>query len=226
MKINLKTSEFFKGVTDKEYDDCVAQGIHQEIAPKSILFHQGDSAKSCFLVHSGGIKLTKLNEQGREVILNYIHAGEVTAAIALAREWAYPVTAETIEATEITRWDKAVFMRLMRQYPNIAINLMGVVLERLEDVQRRYLELCTENVERRIARTLLRLMSKSGLKTENGVQINLPLSRQNIADYSGTTLYTVSRTLSSWEKKEWIHSGREQITVINPHALVVFAEDF
>jgi CRP-like cAMP-binding protein len=50
------------------------------------------------------------------------------------------------------------------------------------------------------------------------------LSRQNIADYSGTTLYTVSRTLSAWEKNGWVKSGREQIVITNPHALVQFAE--
>ncbi len=67
-------------------------------------------------------------------------------------------------------------------------------------------------------------MRQAGLETQNGILIDIPLSRQNIADYSGTTLYTVSRTLSSWEKKGWIKSGREQIVIIDPHALVKFAE--
>jgi CRP-like cAMP-binding protein len=67
-------------------------------------------------------------------------------------------------------------------------------------------------------------MQRAGAKTPEGIQINIPLSRQNIADYSGTTLYTVSRTLSVWEKKGWIRSGREKVVITNPHALVLFAE--
>jgi CRP-like cAMP-binding protein len=97
-------------------------------------------------------------------------------------------------------------------------------LERIEDVQNRYLEVCTEHVDQRIARSLLRLMRRTGLKVPEGMHIDIPLSRQNIADYSGTTLYTVSRTLSAGEKKGWIRPGRERIVVTDPHALVRFSE--
>ena len=114
--------------------------------------------------------------------------------------------------------------RWLHQYPNIAINLLGIILERMDDVQHRYLEICTERVDQRIARSLLRLMRRAGSKTGFGIQIDMPLSRRNIADYSGTTVYTVSRTLSAWEKNGWIKSGREQIVVTDPHALVQFAE--
>ena len=113
---------------------------------------------------------------------------------------------------------------LHRRFPETAINLLRIVLARIDDVQQRYLEICTEQVDRRIARSLLRLMRWKGVKQNNGILIEIPLSRQNIADYSGTTLYTVSRTLSGWEKKNWIKSGREKIIVTDPHALVAFAE--
>jgi CRP-like cAMP-binding protein len=115
-------------------------------------------------------------------------------------------------------------MYLMRRYPDITINLLGIILYRLEDVQNRYLEIATERVERRIALTLLRLMRSAGSKTSEGIYIDIPLGRQNIADYSGTTLYTVSRTLSTWEKRGWVKSGRERIIVTDPHSLVSFAE--
>ena len=82
----------------------------------------------------------------------------------------------------------------------------------------------TERVEQRIARSLLRIMKQSGRKTEEGILIDFRLSRQDLADYTGTTMYTVSRTLSSWEQRGWIVSGRERIVVANPHALVTFAE--
>ncbi|MFP3928299.1 MAG: Crp/Fnr family transcriptional regulator, partial [Desulfobacteraceae bacterium] len=82
-----------------------------------------------------------------------------------------------------------------------------------------------ERVERRIARALLRIMRQSGRKSERGILIDFRLSRQDLADYTGTTLYTVSRTLSIWEKKGWVESGRQRIVVTDPHALVDFAEE-
>ena len=221
---SLQKSEIFKGLTGKQYADLLKKGRNLKLQPKSILFHQGDPAISCFLVNRGRLKMTKLNEQGREVIFRYIGAGELIAAVALLKDRNYLVTAESIEATDVTSWDKPAMMQLMHRYPDIAINLLGIILERIDDVQHRYLEVCTERVNQRIARSLLRLMRRAGSKTREGIQLNIPLSRQNIADYSGTTLYTVSRTLSAWEKKGWIKSGRSQIVITDPHALVHFSE--
>ncbi len=221
---SLHESEIFKGLSNRHYSDLLKKGRSIKLRPKSILFHQGDPAKICVLVNRGRLKLTKLNEQGKEVIFRYISSGELTAAVAILKNWNYPVTAESVEKTYVTVWDKPTMLQVMHQYPDIAINLLGIILERLDDVQNRYLEVCTEHVDQRIARSLLRIMRRAGSKTRSGIQIDIPLSRQNIADYSGTTLYTVSRTLSAWEKNGWIKSGREQIVIADPHALVQFAE--
>ncbi|MCF8127709.1 MAG: Crp/Fnr family transcriptional regulator [Deltaproteobacteria bacterium] len=222
---SLNIAEIFKGFTDEQSAGLLKKGLPIKLPAGRILFHQGDPATSCFLVNRGCLKLTKLNEQGKEVILRYIGVGEMAAAITLLKGWDYPVTAQSIEETEVTGWDKPTMIQLMHQYPDMAINLLGIVLARIADVQDRYLEVCTERVDQRIARSLLRLMRRAGVKTGSGIQIDIPLSRQNIADYSGTTLYTVSRTLSAWEKIGWIKSKREQIVITDPHALVQFAEN-
>ena len=221
---SLQKSDVFKGLTIEQYQEVLKKSLHKKIQSKSILFHQGDPASMCFLVNHGRLKLTMLNEQGKEAIIRYIGAGDLTAAVAVLKDWDYPVTAESVETSDVIGWDKQTFLGLMRNFPNIANNIVSILLERLDDVQHRYFELCTEQVEKRIARTLLRLMRSAGSKTSEGIHITIPLSRQNIAEYSGTTLFTVSRTLSTWEKEGWIKSGRERITVTDPHALVSFAE--
>jgi len=221
---SLPTSDVFAGLTTEQNDVVIRSGLREKVQPKNFLFHQGDSAQKCYLVNHGRLKLTKLSEQGKEVIFRYIGAGELTAAVAVFKNRNYPVSAESVEETDVTVWDKQTIMQLMRRFPEITINLMNIILDRLEDVQNRYLELSTEKVERRIALTLLRLMRSAGSNTSDGITIDIPLGRQNIADYTGTTLYTVSRTLSAWEKKGWIKSGREQIVVTDPHSLVQFSE--
>jgi CRP-like cAMP-binding protein len=148
----------------------------------------------------------------------------MAAAVVVLKGRVYPVTAETVEETEVIGWDKPTFLQLLHAHPEISVNMLGVVLERLDELQQRYLEVCSEGVEQRIARCLLRLMQRAGSRRADGVLIDLPLSRQSIADYSGTTLYTVSRTLSSWGKKGWIRSGRERVLIADPHALVTLAE--
>jgi CRP-like cAMP-binding protein len=215
----------FDGLSREQYGNVIRNGFVKILCPNRILFHQGAPAEKCYLVNRGRLKLTKLNEQGKEVIFRYIEGGELTAVVAVLKDWKYPVMAESVEETEVIGWDKPTILGLIRNHPDIAINILGVILERLDDVQHRFMELHTEQVERRIARTLLRLMRRTGSRTSKGVRIDLALSRQNIADYSGTTVYTVSRTLSAWEKNGWVQSGRGRITVIDPHALMMFAEN-
>ncbi len=188
------------------------------------MFHQGDNAINCYLVKSGKLKLSKISEHGREVIIRYIYAGELTAAVSVLKDTEYPATAESIEETEVIGWDKSTIISMMKKTPDIAINSLTAVLERLEELQNRYLELCSEKVEQRVANAILRLSKAAGIKTSRGICINIPLSRQNIADYTGTTIYTASRILSEWEKRGWIKSERGKITISNPHALMVFSE--
>jgi CRP/FNR family transcriptional regulator, nitrogen oxide reductase regulator len=217
--------DMFKDLTSEQYESILKAGFSEQIPAGAILFYQSDPATYCYLVRKGRLKLYKLNEQGKEVIIRYVGTEEWTGAVTVLKDTTYPVTAEAIEETRILRWDRSTILKIFHQYPDIAIRMIQLLLDRIEEVQNRYQELCTENVERRIARSLLRLMRQAGKKTQEGIFIDMPLGRQGIADFTGTTLYTVSRTLSAWEKNGWIKSGRERITVCNPHALVLFAEE-
>ena len=86
-------------------------------------------------------------------------------------------------------------------------------------------EMSTQHVEQRIAHALLRLVKQSGKRVDHGVEIDFPISRQDIAQMTGTTLYTVSRTLSAWEARGLVESSRQKIIVREPHQLFVLAED-
>lgn len=214
----------FDSLTEDQYGEFRGQGITVKLASGSYLFQQGDPVDRFYAVTRGRLKLFKLNEEGREVIIRYIEPGEITAAITVLKDAVYPVTAEAVGETAVLAWTKTSLSALMRANSDIAIKLLNIAFERLNDIQQRYLELCTEQVDQRIARTLLRLMQGAGKKTDGGIEIDIPLTRQNIADYSGTTLHTVSRTLSAWDKNGWVKSGRRRITITNPHELVMFTE--
>jgi CRP-like cAMP-binding protein len=115
--------------------------------------------------------------------------------------------------------------QLLESHNQIALNALGFVASRLHDLQRRYRQAMTERVERRVARTLLRLVREAGRRVDHGVEIDFPISRQDIAEMTGTTLFTVSRLLSAWEDRGIVRSGRQRIVLTKPHALVAIAED-
>jgi CRP-like cAMP-binding protein len=220
----VSRSDLFAEIEEERLSDIVDLGRRQVHQTGITLFREGDPAVRSYLILKGSLKLSKLHEDGKEAIVRYINPGEITAAVAVSNGRTYPVTAQTVGLTEVVEWDRQTMLELITAYPRLAINMLRAAVDRLDDMQSRYLELRAERVEQRIARALLRFMEKSGRKTDQGILIDLRLSRQNLADYTGTTLYTASRTLSNWEKRGWIASGRERIVIIDPHALVTFAD--
>ena len=116
-------------------------------------------------------------------------------------------------------------LRLMRRFPDVAINAARMIADRFHELQRQHRELMTERVERRIARAILRLVQAAGRRVDAGVEIDFPLSRQDLAQITGTTLFTVSRTLSAWEEDGIVAAGRRRVVVKQPHRLVQIADD-
>jgi CRP-like cAMP-binding protein len=115
-------------------------------------------------------------------------------------------------------------MDFVMQVPQMAMNAMGIMAESLQEIQERFRQVTTERVEQRLAHTLMRLAAQSGVKVEQGILIDLPLTRQDLAEMSGTTLYTVSRLLSQWERDGLVIAGREQVILRNPHGLARIVE--
>ena len=211
---------FLNGISPDDLPEILDQGSVTKLKTGSLLFSQGEPALRCHLVLRGRLKLSRLHEQGREFIARYIDPGQMTAAVAMFKDKTYPVSAHTIGETEVICWDRKTMVDLMHRHPGLAVNMLRESLDRLEDIQTRYIELVTEPVDQRIARALLRMVGHGNPAMEK----TLALSRQDLADFTGTTVYTVSRTLSHWVRKGWIKPGREKITLVDPGRLAVISE--
>jgi CRP-like cAMP-binding protein len=103
----------------------------------------------------------------------------------------------------------------MERYSTLAFNALRILADHNQSLQQRYQELLTEKVEQRVAQALIRLTEQLGQPVPNGILIDLPLSREELAEIAGTTLYSVSRILSKWEEQRWVESGRERVVVCN-----------
>ncbi|NDY71847.1 Crp/Fnr family transcriptional regulator [Desulfobacter hydrogenophilus] len=216
---------FFKTLLSHNYRDVLKYGINKRISPKGYLFHEGEPATRCYLVVEGCLKLSKLNVRGREVILRYISSGEMTATPIVLKGGVYPVTAQAIKETEVISWDRNGFFEIVQKCPEMSLDLITLLFERLEALQQRYMELCSEQAPLRIAKFMISLMTNTGRKKGNGVYIDIPLSRQNIADHIGASMFTVSRILSDWEKSGWLKSSRQSVTITDPKALEAFVNN-
>jgi CRP-like cAMP-binding protein len=104
------------------------------------------------------------------------------------------------------------------------VNVMQMMGDRLQEAHARIKELSTEEVEHRVAHTVLRLITQSGKQTDEGVLVDFPITQQELAEASGTTLHSVSRTLSAWESAGLVSVGRRKIVVRDAEALSALAE--
>jgi len=122
-------------------------------------------------------------------------------------------------------WTRPELEGLFERHPRLTANLMKILARRLREVEVRLRELSTERVAQRVARTLLRLARLSGRRVEGGVLLDLTLSREELSQLSGTTLFTVSRLLSEWQHRGLMTSRQGRLVIRDTHGLVALAED-
>ena len=215
----------FQGLTADVLASIRGQAHSKAIGTGELFFNEGDHAEAFFVLTSGRVKLTQLTPEGHQVVLRIIGAGDAFGGAGAFGDLTYPVGAEAVEPAVALVWTSGTMRQLLETEPRVALNAVQFVAGRLHDLQRRHRQLMTERVERRVARALLRLVQEAGRRVDAGVEIDFPVSRQDIAEMTGTTLYTVSRLLSSWEERGIVRSGRQRIILTTPHVLVALAED-
>ncbi len=215
----------FAGLETSALAEVIAEGFRKTVQQGTFLFWQDEPARYMYVLLQGRVRLVKTTPEGQRVVIRYITPGEMFGVIAVLGQVTYPVTAEVAESGEVIGWSGDTMHALMECYPRIALNAMHQMAGRLRELLRRVQELSTERVERRIAHVLLRLTRQCGRKVEDGIQIDFSITREEIAQLAGTTLFTVSRTISKWEKQGILQTSREHMLIRQPHALVVIAED-
>jgi CRP/FNR family transcriptional regulator, nitrogen oxide reductase regulator len=225
LHLQLAKTSLFKGLDERALLQIVEEASLRKVEDGSFVFYQGDPADLTCVLLEGKLRLTQVTPEGQQVILRYIGPFDEFAIIAVLSQEEFSVSAEAVENSTLLTWSQANMQKLMEQHPSMAMNAIRVLSGRVREFQDRLREMSTERVERRIARTLLRLARQAGRETDEGILIDFPLSRQDLAEMAGTTLFTVSRTLSSWETAGIIRSGRERVVILQAHRLVVIAED-
>ncbi|RWP16326.1 Crp/Fnr family transcriptional regulator [Mesorhizobium sp.] len=214
----------FQGMTPSDLDRLIKQASSLRVSKNYEIFEQEAEAHLFFLLLDGHVRVVKTTPDGQQVIVRYISPGELMGiAQALGRK-IYPASAIAAVDCVVLSWPNSLWAEFVGAFPSFGINTYKTVGDRLQDAQTRVVEMSTEQVEQRVAHALLRLSRQNGKKTDHGILIDFPISRQDIAEMTGTTLHTVSRLLTAWEGKGVVASGRQKVTVVEPHRLLTLAE--
>jgi CRP/FNR family transcriptional regulator, nitrogen oxide reductase regulator len=221
----LERSRLLQGLSPADLSAVARSARSRAVERGGFFFQQGEAAQALYVLTLGQVRVAQTTPEGHQTLLRFLGPAEMLGAIAVLGQDVYPATAEAVVDCRALAWDAETMTRLMERFPHLALNALYLLATQIRELQERYQALTSERVERRVARALVRLADHAGQKVEGGVLINLPLSRQDLAEMTGTTLFTVSRILSRWEHAGLVESGRERILVRRPHGLVAIAED-
>ena len=207
----LNKSEMFRALDQEAIEDIKRAAILKRSRAGSRLLKQGDHPDHLFCVLDGRFKMTTVSKDGAEKTLRFMEAGDLIGCAAVFKGFPYPATATAMTASVVARWDGKQFKDLMRRHPQVAANALTLVGARAEAMLERVREVTTETAERRVAKALVRLLSKSPNDPKANGQVLV--SGQELAELSDTSLFTVSRTISAWKRAGVIDGGRGRIAV-------------
>src|SRR5215216_6672050 len=214
----------FAGVGGDRLDEILNEAQSLRYAKGTNVFEQDAPATSFFILLDGHLRVAKLTPAGQQVVVRFVAPGEIFGVAKAIGRTTYPATATAVVDSVALVWPSAAWPRLIEKNPALAANALQTVGSRLQEAHTRVVEMSTEQVERRVAHALLRLAKQAGRKVEQGVEIDFPISRQDVAEMTGTTLHTVSRILSAWEQQGLVEGGRQRIVLREPHKLFSLAE--
>jgi CRP-like cAMP-binding protein len=210
----------FAGATSCQIDAAL-ELAHPVYRPKGTrLFEQDGTADSFFVLLHGRLRVTKLTTDGQQVVVRFAVPGELIGVAQVLGRATYPATATAAVDSIALAWPSSTWGDLLATLPSLAATALQMVGARLQDAHGRIVELSTEQVEQRIANILVRLSRSTGRRIDQGIEIDFPISRRDVAEATGTTLHNVSRILSAWEERGWVIGGRQKIIVREPHKLL------
>lgn len=217
----IRVAPLFCGLSESACAEIAAATRERMVVRGETVFCEDDVVQSVLVLATGRIKITQLSRTGKEVILRVENAGEVVDAHGLSSGKTHLIGAQAIETCLLLSWALPTFDTIMQRYPEIPRNAARILSERLRALQERFRDIATERVPQRLARLLLSL-----IKRENGPGCpnSIDFSQEELAQMTGTTLFTVSRVLCEWASQGIIQSERKAILVESLPGLAALAQ--
>ncbi len=215
----LKHCPLFAGLRDEDLKGITAISTLKKMAKKEVIFSEGEEAKGFYILLSGKVKLYKISPEGKEQILHVVSAPDAFAEAALFLEGNYPAFAEALTDGQLLFIPGRDFIQLIERNPRLSINMIVSLSHFLKRFASLIEELSLKEVSSRIAKYVLDLSLKGGREGKNPAEVELDLSKTQLASKLGTISETLSRTLGKMRSKGMIEVKKDKILILNREAL-------
>ncbi len=204
---------FFKGLSHEAIHEINDRFRAEGIEAGDTLYFADDPATKLYVIAIGKVKLLRYAPTGQEVVLSLLVPGDFFGGLPVIGKTTHDDTAQAHTAGCVLTITNEDFQLILRKYPTVSMALLEIVSARLSEAHETIHQLSASPIESRLAATLLKLAAKLGEKQGDGVLIQLPLSRQDLADMTGATVETISRLMSQFRKQKLIDSGRRWVAI-------------
>jgi len=215
----LRRCILFAGLKEEDLKRIRAIASLKKVEKKEILFSDGEEARGFYVILSGKIKLYKVSPEGKEQILHIVSAPDAFAEAALFLEGSYPAFAEALTDCQLLFFPKRDFIRLIEKNPQLSINMIVTLSHYLKRFASLIEELSLKEVSSRVAKYLIDLQMKSTKEGKSPKEVELDLSKTQLALKLGTISETLSRTLGKMKAKGIIDVKRNKILILNRETL-------
>ena len=215
----LRSTPLFRRLAADDLARVVPHARLHDYARGQQVFAEGSPSDRFYVIASGRVKVFKVTPAGKDVILEIFGVGDPLGAVAVYEGWPFPASAVAIEDTTCITIERAAFFALLESHPTLVRGLLLGLTHRLIELTNRLAELTGGRVEPRFARLFLKLAGDVGKPDRGGTFIPMALSRQELADLTGTTIETAIRIMSRWGKQQVVLTEKDGFVVIDAAAL-------
>lgn len=215
---------FFSGLSERDWEKVVDLFSERQYQKDDYVFLEGEAPEALYILKTGKVKVLRHSTDGKDVVLRVCGPRHLLGTVAVFDGGGYPGTAQVIEecaALVIARND---CLTLVNRYPVFALAVISDLGSRLRSSAEQIRSLAVERVEQRIARVLLKLAETAGSDTAEGRVIEMPLTRQDVADMTGTTVETAIRVMSKFRRQDLIKTRRGKVVLVDIGALQEISE--
>jgi CRP/FNR family transcriptional regulator len=219
----LGSTPIFRRIPAEDRARLVPHARIQDYRRGEQIFSEGSPSDRFYVIASGRVKVFKTSASGKDVILEIFGVGDPLGAVAVYEGWPFPASAVAVDDTTCITITRSAFFDLLEQHPTLVRGLLLGLTHRLIELTNRLTELTGARVEPRLARLFLKLGGDVGKPGHGGTFIPTPLSRQELADLTGTTIETAIRIMSRWGKQRIVLTEKDGFVLLDMHALEALA---
>jgi CRP/FNR family transcriptional regulator len=221
----LARTPIFRRLAPEDRERVASVSDVRTYARGDVIFGEGDASDSFYVIASGRVKISKLTPGGKEVILEIFGVGDPLGAVAVYEGFPFPASATALETTTCVLIPRRQFFLLLEHHPTLVRALLLGLTTRLVELTNRLAALTGTRVEARLARAFLKMADDMGRRDARGEFIPMSLSRQDLADLTGTTIETAIRVMSRWSKQQLVQTEKDGFRILDRKTLESLSQE-